>query len=364
MQNVDFTRRGFLSGAAAGTLMASGVLPARAATTVGFIYVGPRYDWGWNQAHAVAAKALKDSGIKVIEEENVPETDAVSKSMESMIKLDGATLIFPTSFGYFDPFMLDMARKYPKVEFRHPTSLWDKDKHPPNAGGYFCYLDQAHHVNGIAAGLSTKSNKIGFVAAKPIALVLRNVNSFLLGVKKVNPAAEVRLIITGDWALPVREAESTNALIDAGCDIIACHVDSPKVVVERAEARGIKTCGHNADQSALAPKGFITGAELKWSTVYTSYAALISRGAKLPNVNEGGYDKDMVKSTAFGAGATEPARKAVAAAIADLKAGKPIFVGPLKDNKGNVVIDKTLGLYDGVLWQTNYLLEGIVGSVT
>ena len=364
MQNVDFTRRGFLSGAAAGTLMASGVLPARAATTVGFIYVGPRDDWGWNQAHAVAAKALKDSGIRVIEEENVPETDAVSKSMESMIKLDGATLIFPTSFGYFDPFMLDMAKKYPKVEFRHPTSLWDKDKHPPNAGGYFCYLDQAHHVNGIAAGLSTKSNKIGFVAAKPIALVLRNVNSFLLGVKKVNPAAEVRLIITGDWALPVREAESTNALIDAGCDIIACHVDSPKVVVERAEARGIKTCGHNADQSALAPKGFITGAELKWSTVYTSYAALISKGEKLPNVNEGGYDKDMVKSTAFGAGATEPARKAVAAAIADLKAGKPIFVGPLKDNKGNVVIDKTLGLYDGVLWQTNYLLEGVVGSVT
>jgi basic membrane protein A and related proteins len=353
MWHSNLTRRGFFGGAAAGTLMAIGVLPAHAVTTVGFIYVGPRDDWGWNQAHAVAAKALKGSGIKVIEEENVPETDAVSKSMESMIKLDGATLIFPTSFGYFDPFMIEMSRKYPNVEFRHPTSLWDKAKHPANAGGYFCYLDQAHYVNGIAAGLSTKTNKIGFVAAKPIALVLRNVNAFLLGVKKVNPAAEVRLIITGDWALPVREAESTNALIDAGCDVIGCHVDSPKVVVERAEARGIKTCGHNADQSTLAPKGFITGAELKWGTVYTNYAALISKGEKLPNVNEGGYDKDMVKSTTFGAGATEPARKAVAAAI-----------GPLKDNKGNVVIDKTLGLYDGVLWQTNYLLEGIVGSVT
>ena len=152
------------------------------------------------------------------------------------------------------------------------------------------------------------------------------------------------------------EAESTNALIDAGCDVIACHVDSPKVVVERAEGRGAMTCGHNADQSALAPKGFITANRtLKWGTVYSSYAALISKGQKLPNINEGGYDKDMVKSTAFGAGATEPARKAVAAAIADLKAGKPIFVGPLKDNRGNVVIDRTLGLYDGVLWQTNYL---------
>jgi basic membrane lipoprotein Med (substrate-binding protein (PBP1-ABC) superfamily) len=124
-------------------------------------------------------------------------------------------------------------------------------------------LDQGHYVNGVAVGLSTKSHKIGFVAAKPIALVLRNVNSFLIGVKKVNPAAEVSLIITGEWSLPVREAESTNALIDAGCDVIACHVDSPKVVIERAEARGVKTCGHNADQSPLAPKGFITGAELK-----------------------------------------------------------------------------------------------------
>jgi basic membrane protein A and related proteins len=364
MDTFNLTRRGLLGGAAAGTMFAAGMLPAHAVTTVGFIYVGPRDDWGWNQAHAVAAKALKGTGIKVIEEENVPETDAVSKSMESMIKLDGATLIFPTSFGYFDPFMIDMAKKYPNIEFRHPTSLWDKAKHPANAGGYFCYLDQAHYVNGIAAGLSTKSNKIGFVAAKPIALVLRNVNSFLIGVKKVNPAAEVRLIITGDWSLPVREAESTNALVDAGCDVIACHVDSPKVVVERAEARGVKTCGHNADQSTLAPKGFITGAELKWGTVYTNYAALIAKGQKLPNVNEGGYDKDMVKSTAFGAGATEPARKAVASAIEGLKTGKPIFVGPLKDNKGNVVIGKTLGLYDGVLWQTNYLLEGIVGSVT
>jgi len=365
MSNLHLTRRGFLGSAAATSAVLASGLPARAATTVGFIYVGPRDDWGWNQAHAVAVKALKDTGtIKVVEEENVPETDAVSKSMESMIKLDGATLIFPTSFGYFNPFMIDMARKYPNVEFRHPTSLWDKDKHPINAGGYFCYLDQAHHVNGVAAGLSTKTNKIGFIAAKPIALVLRNINSFLLGVKKVNPAAEVRVIITGEWSLPVREAESTNALIDAGCDVIACHVDSPKVVVERAEARGIKTCGHNADQSALAPKGFITGAELKWGTVYTQYAAMIAKGEKLPNVNEGGYDKDMVKSTAFGAGAGEAALKAVLETIEGLKAGKPIFVGPLKDNKGNIVVDKTLGLYDGSLWGTNYLLEGIVGSVT
>ena len=364
--NVRTTRRGFLGGAATGAMLLSGTLGARAAgTTIGFIYVGSKDDYGWNQSHAVAAAALKNiPGITVVEEENVPETIAVSKTMESMINLDGATLLFPTSFGYFNPFMVDEAKKYPNVEFRHPTGLWDKTKDPMNAGGYYSYMDQGHYVNGVAAGLSTKTNKIGYVAAKPIGLVLRNVNSFTVGVKKVNPGAEVHLIITGDWSLPVREAESTQALIDTGCDVIACHVDSPKVVIETAEKRGAKTLGHNADQSGLAPKGFITGAEMKWSTVYDAYAKLIAKGEKLPNVNEGGYDKDLVKSTAFGAGASDEARKAALAAIEDMKADKPIFVGGVKDNKGNVISAKTLDLYEGSLWGTNYLIEGVIGSIT
>ena len=106
--------------------------------------------------------AIPSGGMKIVEEENVPETAAVAKTMESLITLDGASLIFGTSFGYFDPFMIDMAREFPKVQFRHPTSLWNKDKHPANLGGYFCYIEQAHYVNGVAAGLSTKSNKLGY----------------------------------------------------------------------------------------------------------------------------------------------------------------------------------------------------------
>ncbi|TYC60647.1 BMP family ABC transporter substrate-binding protein [Rhodobacterales bacterium] len=366
MTHLKVNRRTFMAGTGALALAgATGNFARAATTTIGMIYVGPKDDYGWNQAHAVAAQALKDiSDVTVVEEENVPETNAVSKSMESMIELDGASLLFPTSFGYFDPFMIDTAKKYPDVEFRHPTSLWSADKHPSNLGGYFCYLDQAHYVNGIAAGLSTKTNKIGFIAAKPIALVLRNVNAFTLGAKKVNPDVKIQLIITGEWSLPVREAEAANALVDAGCDVIACHVDSPKVIIETAEARGVKSCGHNADQSPLAPNGFVTGAELKWGTVYTAYAGLIQKGEKLPNLNEGGYDKDMVASSPFGAGATEEAKTAALAAIDELKGGAPIFVGPLKDNKGNTVIEGTLGLYDGALWGTDFLIEGVDGSIT
>ncbi len=368
MKHFGLSRRALLKGTAAG--VAAAALPLTRASAagevvVGLVYVGPRDDFGWNQAHAVAAQALKAvPGVKVVEEENVPETVAVAKSMESMIELDGAGLIFATSFGYFDPFVIDTAKKFPKVQFRHAAPLWSKDKHPMNAGSYFGYLNQAHYVDGVAAGLSTTSAKIGFIAAKPIPSVLSNINSVLLGARKTNPKATVQVVFTGEWSLPVREAEATNALVDAGCDVITCHVDSPKVVIETAEKRGVKTCGHNASQAPLAPKGFITGAEYKWETIYKAYAANLAKGEPLPNFFTGGYHNDMVQNTPFGAGAGEAARKAATEAIADLKAGKPIYVGPLKDNRGKLVIDKTYDNYDPYLDGMNYLLEGVVGSIT
>src|SRR3984885_7283632 len=332
---------------------------------IGIVYVGPKDDFGWNQAHAVAVKALKTlPGVKAVEEENVPETDGCSKTMESMVNLDGANIILGTSFGYFDPFMVDLAKKYAKVEWRHAAPLWSKDKHPKNLGSYFGYLNQAHYVDGVAAGLATKSNKLGFVAAKPIASVLSNINSFMLGAKSTNPKATVQVIFTGDWSLPVREAEATNALVDAGNDVITCHVDSPKVVIETAEKRGVKTCGHNASQGPLAPKGFITGAEYKWVTIYKGYAEDLKSGKELPNMVSGGYESDMVQNTPFGAGADDAARKAATAAIADLKNKKPIYVGPLKDNKGNVVISKTYDNLDPFLDKMDYLLQGVQGSIT
>ena len=366
MSATEFSRRNLLKTAALGVAGATLNLGAAkrsfaaADLTVGIVYVGARDDFGWNQAHAVAIKSLKEvPGVKVVEEENVPETDAVSKSMESMINLDGAGLILATSFGYYTPFVVDLAKKYPDVQFRHAAPLWNKDKDPKNAGSYFGYLNQAHYVDGVAAGLCTKANKIGFVAAKPIASVLSNINSVLLGARSVNPNATVQVIFTGDWSLPVREAEAANALVDAGCDVITCHVDGPKVVIETAEKRGVMSCGHNASQAPLAPKGFITGAEYKWITIYKGYASDLAAGKSLPNFLIGGYEVDFVQNTPFGAAATDPAKKAALAAIDGLKAKKPIYVGPLKDNKtGKVVIDKTYDNLDPYLDKMDYLLTG------
>ena len=114
----------------------------------------------------------KMPGVKIVEEEKVPETDDVSKTMESMIKLDGATLLFPTSFGYFDPYMLKMAAKYKDIQFRHCGGLWQKDKHPMNTGSYFGYIGMCQYLNGIAAAHTSKTKKLGFIAAKPIPQVL------------------------------------------------------------------------------------------------------------------------------------------------------------------------------------------------
>src|SRR5277367_1189735 len=168
MALLNFDRRTFLKASAASVVAAgsAGRAAHAAGVTIGIVYVGPRDDFGWNQAHAVAAKALKSiPGVTVVEEENVPETDACAKAMESMVNLDGANIILGTSFGYFDPFMIDLSKKYAKVQFRHAAPLWNKDKQPMNLGSYFGYLNQAHYVDGVAAGLSTRSNKLGFVAA-------------------------------------------------------------------------------------------------------------------------------------------------------------------------------------------------------
>ena len=197
----QFSRRALLKGGAAAlaaTALPFGSARADTAVVLGIVYVGPKDDFGWNQAHAVSVATLKAlPGITVVEEENVPETDAVAKSMESMINLDGANLILATSFGYYNPFVVDLAKKYPDVQFRHAAPLWNKDKDPANAGSYFPYLNQAHYVDGVAAGLASKTGKIGFVAAKPIPSVLSNINSVLLGARSTNPNATVQVISTG-----------------------------------------------------------------------------------------------------------------------------------------------------------------------
>ncbi|PSN75987.1 BMP family ABC transporter substrate-binding protein, partial [filamentous cyanobacterium CCP4] len=269
---------------------------------VGFIYVGPKDDFGYNQAHAegAAAMAANVPGIRLVEEASVPETTAVAETMRSMIEIDGAKVLFPTSFGYFDPHILALAEEFPEVQFFHAGGLYQEGVHPKNVGSYFGYIDEAQYVAGVVAATMSQAGKLGFVAAKPIPQLLRNVNSFTLGARSVNPAATTQVIFTGEWAEPVKEAEATNSMADQGIEVITCHVDSPKVVIETAERRGVMTSGYHANQSSLAPEGYLTGAEWDWSSIYTQLGQEFMAGKTLmtggiPPILRGGAADNFCK---------------------------------------------------------------------
>ncbi|MEO5796133.1 MAG: BMP family ABC transporter substrate-binding protein [Rhodoferax sp.] len=340
---------------------------ARAQTplTIGVIYVGPRDDYGYNQSHAAAAaEAKKLPGIKVVEEENVPETSAVQKTMTGMIAQDGAKLLFPTSYGYFDPHILALAPKYPDVRFSHCGGMWT-EKNPKNVGSFFGYIDECQFLNGVVAAHMSKSGKIAFVAAKPIPQVLRNINAFTLGARSVKPGITCSVIFTGDWSMAVKEAEATNSLADQGCDVFTMHVDGPKVIVETAAKRGKMVCGYHASQAKLAPNAYLTGAEWNWFTAYKTVIDAAQAGKPHPNFLRGGLKEGYVKTSPYGAMVTDAAKKQADGIKAQMVADKfDIFKGPLKDNKGAVVIPagKTMKQTDPVLESMNYLVEGVQGS--
>lgn len=368
------TRRQVLQGtAAAGALSMLGNLEwigeawgASDKVKMGFIFVGPRDDYGYNQAHFEGKAAVaKLDWVKAFDEEKVPETIEVQKTMESMVKLDGAQVLFPTSFGYFDPHILKVAPQFPNIQFLHCGGLYQEGKHPKNVGSYFGFIDESQYVAGIVAGGMSKSGKLGFVAAKPIPQVLRNINNYTLGARSINPKCTTHVIFTGDWSLPVREAEATNSLVDQGIDVVTCHVDSPKVVITTTEKRGIYCTGYHCNQSKLAPKGYLTGAEWNWAKVYMDYADMIRKGQTVPHLVRGGLKEGIVKVSDYNQVVTEAVRKqADAAKDKFMSGGMVVYKGPIKDNTGRVVIAAGKEHLQSDLWleSMDWLVEGVVGS--
>ncbi len=382
MAKFDPNRRQVLKHMA--VLGAAGLLPAilpissaRAGDlTAGFVYIGPRLDWGWNQSFAMAAGALRGvPHLRVVEADYLPESTDYGSGKDdagnqSLHRGDGGldrraglawsfpprSTTIPSCWRWRRNTRLSCSAKPPRSQT--PTTR-------RNVGSQYALLNQGHYVNGVAAGLCTTTNKLGFVAGQPFGTVLLNVNSFLLGSRQTNPDATVRVVFTGAWEDAVHDAEATNALVDAGCDVITCHLDAPRVVIETAEGRGVKTCGHAFDQAPLAPKGYITGAEYKWTEMFETFVETLQRGGTLPNFVTGGYDKDYVRSSPFGAGATPEAIDAAKTAIAAMKNGDALFVGPIKDNTGKPVVPAgtVYGPYAEELQQTNYLIEGVIGSI-
>jgi basic membrane protein A and related proteins len=339
---------------------------------IGFIYNAPKDDYGWNQAQAKGAAAIAAiPGIKIVEQESVPETKEVQEVMRNMIDQNGATVIVPTSFGYFDPHVLAVAKDYPEVQFFHSGTLW-KEGLPKNVGSYFALIDEGQYLAGRIAAQTTKTGKLGFVGAKPINPVLRNINSFILGARSVKPDLKVQVIFTGDWSLPVKEAEATNSLADQGIDVVGVHVDSPKVVIETAEKRGIFSSGLHSDQSALAPKGYLTGTMYNWATIHKKYVELLKSGKTLmnggiPHQVIGGLKEDYISLATFGPAVSAASKADVEATKAKIVSDSlVVYKGAIKDNTGAVKIPAgtSYKVTDAEPTQINWLAEGVIGKVS
>jgi len=160
-----------------------------------------------------------------------------------------------------------LAQEFPSVVFAHGTGYKYNDT---NFTNYFGKVYQARYLSGIAAGMKTKTNKIGFVAAwgTENSEVTGGINAFARGVEKVNSKARIYVKVTHSWFDPMGEAFASRTLIAEGCDVIAQHCDTPTPQIE-AERTGVWGIGYNTDMSADAPAAVITSVLWRWSAYYT-----------------------------------------------------------------------------------------------
>jgi basic membrane protein A len=331
---------------------------------VGFIFVGARDDYGYNQAAFKGSEGVEKAfpNLKVLRSENVPETAEAERVMEEMIR-NGAKIIFPTSYGHLDP-ALNVAKRHPDVLFFHQGGL----KTAANLGTYFGTIWEPVYLAGKAAGKMSKSGKLGYIVSVPIPQVLLNVNAFELGAKSENPAATTSVVFTGSWCDPSQQANAANSLIDKGIDVLSQHQDCTKTVIETAERRGVLSVGYHADASVLAPKGWITGSVWNWSDLYVDMVKVATEGKFTGSKYDGqfrGMMKDnIVQLTGFGKEVPDTVKKLVEQAQTDMASGKlSPFRGPIKDQQGTVKIpDGTVPKVED-LEAANYFVEGVIGSI-
>jgi simple sugar transport system substrate-binding protein len=340
--------------------------------TLGFIYAGAIDDYGWNQAHHEGKEGVaKVAKVKTVEQASVPESNAVQAVMQKMITEDHVKALFLTAFGYFDPHLLAIAEQNPTVQFFHAGALYDSTKHPRNVGSYFAYTDEVLYLSGMVAAQTSRTGKLGFIAAKPVASVLRNINSYTLGARSVRPNITTQVVFTGSWSLPTQEAAAANQLVDQGIDVLTCHVDSPTVVIQTAEQRGVFCTGYHTNQASLAPKGYLTGAEWNWAKLYSDYAQLLQQGKNLmdgsiSHLVRGGFKNEYVKLSDYGSAVSDATRQSVEAAKGKLLSGDlVIYQGEIRDNTGKVVIPagQTYRTKSSELEAMNWLVDGAIGNV-
>lgn len=339
---------------------------------VGFIYVGPIGDLGWSHAHNEARLIVEElPWVDTVYQEAVPEAK-VQSSVERMFRQEGCDVVFTTSFGFMDG-TYAAAQRNPEKIVAHASGF----KRLPNMANYMADFYQIYYLNGLMAGALTKSGKVGYVGAYPIPEVKRHIDAFAIGVREVNPKAEVNVRWIYDWFNPTKAKEATEALISEGCDAFAFTEDSPTVVQVAAE-KGLPSFGHYSPMYDFSPKTVVSGQLVHWDKFYLQFLAMVYAGVY---TNKNLQDVDywgLLREGAVELGAKpgmpiNPAWKDKLGKTYDLVMKRleqmkdpqmPFdpFQGPVKDRKGKVVIPAGSRASYGELLGIQWAAQGVVGA--
>ncbi|WP_310605544.1 BMP family ABC transporter substrate-binding protein [Anaerosporobacter sp.] len=332
---------------------------------VGFIFVGSKSDYGYNQAAyegSVAVEEYFGDKVEVIRSENIPETAEASRVLEQMIQ-QGAEVLFPTSYGHLEPAM-EVAAEYPDKVFYHQGGLQTSE----NLGTYFGTVWESFYLSGIAAGSCTKTNKLGFVASFPIPQVLDNINAFQLGAQSVNPEVTTTVIFTGDWSDPALQTSAANTLIDGGIDVISQHQDSTKTIVEICENAGIYTTGNHVDASELASNAWLTGAVWNWGPLFIdmTQTALDEKfdGSIYDGKYRGGLKEGVIDIAPFGKSVPEDVQALILETKEKMISGEIYaFEGEIRKQDGSILVKEGERLTLDEVESMDYFVEGVIGSI-
>lgn len=332
---------------------------ATAKDKIGFIYVGPAADYGYNMSMDFGREAMKslDPKPETTVFESIPESAEVARIMERLVA-SGHNIIFATSYGYLD-YVLDVAKRHPKVSFLHAGGM----KLAGNVGTYWADSDDGMYLAGMVAGSQSKSGKLGFVGAFQIPQLFRSINAFTLGAQSVNPNATTTVVWTGGWWEPQKEAEAVNAFADAGIDVIAEQVDSPITIAQTAEKRGVFVIGKDVNVKDRAPKAWLTGVSWNWAPMMTRMVEEIRAGSWKASHVRGDLASGAAVLDPFGDSVPESVRAKVMAAKEDVLAKRKIvWSGPIAKQDGTTVLDTGKSLTREEIETMNYLVKGVVGS--
>ena len=343
--------------------------PGADTRAVGFIMVGPKDDFGYNQAVYEGSEAVKAAypDLEILTAENVPEDDTAATTMQQMID-KGAKLIFATSYGHLDA-ALKVAEENPDVVVIQQGNTITTDI-PENSGTYFGTVYEPMYLAGIAAGSSTKTNKLGYVYAFPIPQTIANINAFERGAQSVNPKAETITVSTSSWCDPGKQQSAAESLLSQHVDVMTQHQDCTATVIQAAEKAGAMTVGYHADASEIAPKGWLTGAVWDWAPLYTDIVKTVLDGDFVGSQYNDNFRVGYKTGTnpfvlaPFGPEVSADTQEAITTAQEFLATdqGSP-FAGPVRDQDGTVRIAEGVVPTYAENDAMDFFVEGVIGKL-